>query len=473
MKYTKLIAILVLLWASSCQKVIDLSPPSEMNEADFYQNADDIESAVNACYSSLQLEGQYGLNFVFLMEIRSDNATLEDFSKSGARYGDIETFNESTANPVIEQAWRDSYKCIQRCNIILSRVDAIEMSEGVKSMRKGEVAFLRALTYFNLVRLWGDVPLITDEIEDPFSSFGTARTDKDIVYEQIITDLEYATSVLPAVSLDAGRVTSGAAESLLGKVYLTLGKYVEASTHLENVIAQGNYRLLDEFAEVFATENENSSEIIFSVQYKGGSEGEGSVYTNQFAPQGATGLVGGIGKTSGDNIPTSSLYNSYTSKDIRLKASIGTYPDGRLYNKKYEGTPIIAGSSDNNFIVLRYADVLLMAAEALNEQGYNNSNAFKYLNMVGLRAGLDTVNTAQLTDQRSFREYIALERRRELAFENHRWFDLLRTQRAEEVMNKHVVFGTTLKMGAHQLVYPIPQRELNADPNGMKQNPGY
>lgn len=462
-----------LLFFCSCKKMIDLSPKSEMNEKDFYQTVEDIEQAVTACYGSLQLEGQYGLNYVFLMEIRSDNATLEDFSKSGARYGDIESFNESTNNPVIEQAWRDSYKGIQRCNIILNRINDVEMDEQMRNVRKGEVYFLRALTYFNLVRLWGDVPLITDEITDPFKAFGTARTSADKVYSQIIEDLKGAVSVLPVSTNEPGRVSLGAAQTLLGKVYLTQHNYTDAITELESVIHMGNYTLLEDFADVFDLKNENNNEIVFAVQYKGGSEGEGSRYSNQFAPQGASSVVGGVGKTSGDNIPTPSLYKVYETADKRLKATIGIYPDGRFYNKKYLSTPVIDGSADNDFIILRYADVLLMAAEAYNELSYGNSNAFTYLNMVHQRAGLPELTGKEIGNQESFRTYVADERQRELAFENHRWFDLLRTGKALVTMNNHVIYGTKLTMKDYQVVYPIPQREINTDPNGMKQNPGY
>lgn len=470
----RFIVILFCLFSlTACRKMIDLAPPSEMSEADFYSTEDDIEQAVSACYAALQSEGQYGLNYIFLMEIRSDNSSLEDFSKSGARYGDIEAFKESTANPVIEQAWRDSYKGIQRCNILLSRINDVPMNEIKKNTRKGEVYFLRALTYFNLVRLWGDVPLVTEEINDPFKSFGVARTPADAIYNAITDDLGKSIELLPAVTNDPGRVTQGAAKVLLGKVYLTLHRYNEASILLEGIINSGGYKLFEDFETLFDPKNENCSEIIFAVQYRAGSEGEGSRYANQFAPQGASSLVGGVGKTSGDNIPTQSLYKEYAAGDKRLKATIGTLPDGRYYNKKFLSKPVQDGSADNNFIVLRYADVLLMAAECRNELGYGNTKAFGYINEIRKRAGLKEFTASDLGDQASFRKYIAAERRRELAFENHRWFDLVRTGEAVNTMNNHVVFGTKLKMGAHQAVYPIPQRELDADPTGMNQNPGY
>lgn len=472
MRIVLIVCISVFL-LSSCKKMIDLAPPSEMSEGDFYQTGGDIEQAVTACYGMLQSEGQYGLNYVFLMEIRSDNASLEDFSKSGARYGDIEAFNESTANPVIEQAWRDSYKGIQYCNAVLANIDEVEMSDMVKAERKGEVYFLRALTYFNLVRLWGDVPLITEKISDPFKSFGTPRTPADKIYAQIKEDLNNAVDMLPVNPSEPGRAGKGAAQVLLGKVHLTLHNYMDAASILQTVIQSGAYELQENFEDVFKISNENNSEIIFSIQYMGGSEGEGSGYSNQFAPQGVTSIVGGIGKTSGDNTPTASLYRAYAQNDKRLEVTIGLVPDGRFYNKKYLSTPVLPESADNNFIVLRYADVLLMAAEALNEIGYNTAEPFEYINAIRSRAGLKEFTSNSLKDQAAVRSYIADERQRELAFENHRWFDLLRTGKALEVMNSHEVYGTQLNMGQHQVVFPIPQRELNTDPNGMIQNPGY
>ena len=289
-----------------------------------------------------------------------------------------------------------------------------------------------------------------------------------------MTDLNDASELLSekvAVS-KTGSVTAGAANALLGKVYLTLKDYSKAEVALKKVIDSKVYKLLDNYADVFDVTNKNSAESIFEIQYNKDVTDQGSRFANIFAPKGSTEVTGGVGTSLGDNTPTEDLYRKYEEGDLRRDVSIGQVADGRIYCKKFVVAPVLPNQSDANFIVLRSADVLLMYAEALNEKGYKaDGNALNYLNDIHERAGLKAYTTDELSSQELFREAVWKERRFELAFENHRWFDLLRTGKAVEIMNSSV--NGEFIVETYQLLFPIPQSQIDASPNKMTQNDKY
>ncbi|MEX0315731.1 MAG: RagB/SusD family nutrient uptake outer membrane protein [Allomuricauda sp.] len=483
-----IILIIAVISFHSCSDELNLNPISTPSLSDFFKNAADIEAAVNGAYDALQQKGQYGQSFPFLMEVRSDNTEESDDGNSGGVFADIDLFLIEPSNSLLEDAWADSYDGIQRCNAILNRIDAIEdMDEGTKTIRKGEVLFLRGLMYFNLVRLFGDVPLVITETTDPFDAFGNGRNQVSEVYAQIVNDLTMASSSLPANQSVVGKATSGAAFALLGKVQLTLGNYSEAISALGNV---SGYSLVPNYADIFGEANENNVESIFEVQYVSGSGstfianglgnalGEGSAYANLFAPVGGSSIVIN-GNSLGSNRPTSDLWNSYDPTDLRRDANIGQFgPDNVRYPIKLVGPAAGDLDSDVNAIVLRYADVLLMHAEALNEQGYvADGQAFDLINQIRARAGLADLTSATVANQQEFRLAVENERRWELAFENHRWFDLIRTGRALEVIQNHTTETANnpvllSSVSNNQLLFPIPQNEIDTNPD-LTQNPGY
>ena len=481
MKRTILIITLCSLISFSCEDQLELEPISEFTSASFYKTQEDLENAVNASYASLQSDGQYGQNFSYLMTVRSDIATVQSLAFSGSIYGDIESFSLNPLNFIIEQTWEDIYQGIQRCNIVLNRIDGVSFDEELRQIRKGEIKFLRALMYFNAVRLWGDIPLVLNETEDPLSLANATRTPVDQVYEQIILDLQESIEALPTHGQqDTGRASKEAAQVLLAKVYLTLQNYPRVVSTLNNVV--GSFNLLQNFEDVFDPSNKNHAESIFDVQFNSSIQGEGSMYANLFAPNNIDGneLVNGTGRVLGLNLPTEEFLNSFTSEDARRGITIdrGATSDV-LFQKKYlDPSPIFNPSKftntdcNNNFIVLRYADVLLMLAEALNEISYvANGDAFNYLNQVHQRAGLEAYTNSDLPDKERFREAVLAERAFELSFENHRWFDLLRTGNALEVMNNHTSFHGQFNVSDFQLLYPIPQSQIDA--GSIDQNPGY
>ena len=484
LKYN-LIAIALLGFSfSSCSDFLEQNPQTDLSENDFYKTADDILSAVNGAYSSLQEGDIYGNWYVF-GEIPSDN-TRNQLSGSVTTQNEFDQFYIDTQNSMIANFWKAAYKVINRTNTILGRIDGIEINTELANRYKLECKFIRALMYFNLVRVYGDVPLVLKEISIS-ESYDILREPKENVYNQIIADLKEAQDLPVSYSTaEDGRATQGAAKALLANVYMTLHKYAEAETILAEIINSGRYSLLentpgslniDGYKNVFSPVNHNSKEGIFEIQFLKGGYGEGSNYANNFAPENSGTNVVAVGGTDGNNIPEMDIYNAYEEGDLRrdFSMSLGYY-DNRKNNEwvesryvcKFMDVPYQNNDASNNYPVIRYADVILMYAEALNQNG-KTAEACKYLNMTRRRGfGYQTTETSpvdlQTTDKAQFALMVEQERRVELAFENHRWFDLIRTGRAVEVMR-----SKGFSLNETNLICPIPQKQIDVNPK-LTQN---
>ena len=280
---------------------------------------------------------------------------------------------------------------------------------------------------------------------------------------------------------------------LLAKVYLTRGDFGNAQTQLNSIVNSGQYRLLENYADIFDPANKNHAESIYQVQFREGPEGESSNFIYQFGPVASRGVVFlGPQSSPGRNIPTNDMVEAYEENDLRRDVSIAFFdrdPSPLYYVNKYNNdTDPDFPRTPDNWPLYRYADALLMLAEVINEQGYQVGRPFELLNMIRMRAGLPELTPSDLPNQEAFRDALAQERRVELAFENHRWFDLVRTGKAIEVMTAFgiqevanptlvppdfVPYGPqSFNITAEKLVYPIPVRELELNPN-ITQNPGY
>ena len=469
---------------TSCSDFLEQNPQTDLSENDFYKTADDILSAVNGAYSSLQEGDIYGNWYVF-GEIPSDN-TRNQLSGSVTTQNEFDQFYIDTQNSMIANFWKAAYKVINRTNTILGRIDGIEINTELANRYKLECKFIRALMYFNLVRVYGDVPLVLKEISIS-ESYDILREPKENVYNQIIADLKEAQGLPVSYSTaEDGRATQGAAKALLANVYMTLHKYAEAETILAEIINSGRYSLLentpgslniDGYKNVFSPVNHNSKEGIFEIQFLKGGYGEGSNYANNFAPENSGTNVVAVGGTGGNNIPEMDIYNAYEEGDLRrdFSMSLGYY-DNRKNNEwvesryvcKFMDVPYQNNDASNNYPVIRYADVILMYAEALNQNG-KTAEACKYLNMTRRRGfGYQTTETSpvdlQTTDKAQFALMVEQERRVELAFENHRWFDLIRTGRAVEVMR-----SKGFSLNETNLICPIPQKQIDVNPK-LTQN---
>ena len=463
MKKYILYTLLILVSSSCTKEFTELSPISERNMEFAYKTESDFVLAINGLYDALQLNGTYGKTYLLLNEMRSDNT-----SNGGGCNGiaqslcDVELFKEITTANELSSAWSDSYKGIARCNIILDKIDASVVPDALKKRYKGEALYIRSLLYFNLAVIFGNVPLQLTDVASP-ADVNLKQYPATEIYKQIITDLIAAEPLLPAkyTGADIGRATSGAVNALLGKVYLTNGEKTSAVTALNKVVDSKNYSLATDYAKLWGAANENGPESIFEIQYKTGGQGEGSGYFEYFAS-----ILGRSGGVGGGNTPmtmTTDLLAAYKTGDLRYAKSVyrnNKIPD-TTYSLKYISTQTTTFDGDNNWYVSRYADVLLMLAEALGE----SAQAYTYINQVRARAGLPAISA---TTAGTFAQKLLYERRIEFALENHRWQDLLRFGVAKSVMAKQLA----VPEADIRLLFAIPQKEIDVSNGKLVQNPG-
>lgn len=462
----------------SCKKdFIGLTPISTVTVDVLYKTDKDFQDAVIGCYTPLQ--AQYN-NFWVFGDLRADDSRHEVLANLSRVAVDVFTLNND--DPLLRDTWRNYYQVISRANEILSKIEPADVAVVKnKERHKAEAKFLRALAYFDLVRIFGDVPLLTSPVSVD-DSYKTGRQKAEQVYsEVIIPDLTAAENNLPATysGTDVGRPTKGAAKALLGKVYLTRKDFPKAEAKLQEVTTMG-YDLLPNYKELFDySKNEHHKEYIFDIEYEEGI-GEGNGITNAFLPQ-FTPIadVFGVKGTLGDNnAPPPHLFNLFEPGDVRRDITVvqGGVVDKngnfvklpaqtqQSFTLKYITPVPSGGDSKANWKVIRYADVLLMYAEALNENGKTDA-AITNLNKVRSRA---KVGTYSGLSQAETREKIYLERRLELSSEGQRWFDLVRTGRALAVM---APYG----MKPYMTVFPVPLNQLQIinDRSVFPQNPGY
>jgi len=484
-----IVSILALMLNACSKDFLDINPKTFVSSASFFQTESDFTQALNGAYSALR--NVYNDAYV-MGEMRSDNThyyyKYSDRGPQNVGKEDVSGFVDDAINQYSASKYYSCYLGISRTNAVIDRLTASTLSSAVKDKIAGEAKFLRAFYYFELVQYYGDVPLYLTEVSSEGQTV-LPRSAKADVYKQIIADATEAISKLPATQTEKGRVTKGSAKTLLGYVYMTQKQYVLAQAQLTDVTGLG-YSLLPDYGSIFDTKNKNNAESIFEVQYQQGNQGQQSGWTYQFIPglldtKVITGITGNNQTSGGWNIPTEDLLASYEAGDKRKDASIAmgyTNESGTFiampFIKKYLHAHSIFFNCDDDWMVYRYADVLLLLAESLNEQG-KSSEALTHLNKVRSRAGL--VNATE-TNQAALRIIIAHERRVELAFENHRWLDLVRTGQAITVMS---AFGTKMKqlhsdyllartynVTENRLIFPIPQNEITLNP-ALTQNPGY
>lgn len=485
----KIISVIIAsLFLAACRKsFIERNPISTVSTDALFKTDKDFQDAVVGIYNGLRAPYQYFWQFG---DLRGDDTKHDP--ASGLELIRIDNFTMDNDDAVLRNAWRDYYNIIYRANTVLARIEKADTAlVKNKAQHIGEAKFLRALAYFDLVRIFGDVPMVTTPITIE-EGYKTGREKVAKIYDEvIIPDFMDAENKLPQnyTGTDVGRATKGAAKALLGRVYLTRKEFVKAEVKLKEVTQMG-YALLKNFNDLFDyNKNEHHSEYIFDVEYLDGGLGLGSNFTNTFTLEfqfGGKALVdelskiygilpGALGGSAGN--PTAGLFAAFDSADLRKDITVakgvvglnGQYiplsPTGvSSFTKKYMGPLKANGDSKANWKIIRYADVLLMYAEALNENG-KTSEALGFLNQVRTRAGLKGFTNLS---QNETREKIYQERRFELYLEGHRWFDLVRTGRALSVMQP---FG----MKPYMTLFPIPLRQIELINNRtiFPQNPGY
>ena len=466
--YKLTLVAFLFLAASGCKdSFLELAPASNANADIFYKTKADLDLAVNAAYSTLYRVYDPEGPISYTGEMMGDNATLYIIAGNQTDKFAFRDYNLKTNNTMVYSFWQTFYKALYSVNIVLSKVESSDLEAADKENIKAQMSFLRGLYYFNMVRLWGDLPLVTTPltVEETYS---VVRSPKEEVYKLILDDLKYATEKLPETNV--GRASKAAALTALGEVYLTLNDKVNAAAALTPIYNSNQYSLQPTYASVFGPNVKNTKESIFEIQYLGGGSTSNGTYSRYYAvfyPN--VNLLGFDG--TGMNQVTDDLYNEYEANDPRREVSIALgFQNGSVFqSQKYpikwadptaakSGTTILA---NNNFMIYRYADVLLMLSEATGDS--------KYLNAVRARAGLPLYGTAAYPSAKYPTLELAIEheRRVELAIEFHRWFDLKRTDRVIPVLT-----AKGKPVTSEKLLLPIPEI-VRVQNSAITQNKGY
>jgi hypothetical protein len=515
------------LMLTACKKNIDRYPLNNVTINAYYKNTAEVQIALNGCYAGLR---STMLEEWQMTELRSDNSIMGNAGSTSVpnrEKSDLDQFIPSTSLAAIYTYWSSVYFNIKNINTLLNSLEVnydpaagtisrgtttVEISENALKELSAQAAFLRAYHYFNLVRLYGGVFLVHEPINGTQATALQRATVNDI-YKFIIADLQYAIANGVSSSYSAfiaansgsnvGKVNAWTAKAYLAKVYLTLNRKSDALVLLDDVIANSGYGLLatgvNPYADIFSISNEMNREVMFAVRYKAGGIGIGSPWPNTFAPElSGTAVVNGDG--DGFNTGTIELEQAYSPADLRKAVNVAVWSSGnnrRVYARKHITPVNLVDDGENDWIVLRYADIVLMKAEA---SGYSAAS-LSLINLTRARAGLGATPltlTSVPTEQR-FADSLSRERRLEFAFENVRWYDLLRfnttlpaqSQDAVARMKAHIAFMFASHYGRYpapvlslatlqsyvtneRLLLPIPQREIDTNTKiKIEQNPGY
>lgn len=480
---------------TSCSDFLDLSPKNTVDPG--VTMTDSVATALsNACYRTLQSSNMYNQR-IWTLDIVAGNSLVG----AGGGTDGLETIQASnfiaqTDNGMALYMWRSPWVGIGQCNILLKNLStATGLSQAIKDRSMGEAYFLRAHYYFILVRLYGGVPLRLEPF-NPGESTAIARNTLEETYTQIMNDCQNAIDLLPTKasydSKNVGRACKEAAMAMMADIYLTLAPdhkdyYAKAADLCKGISTMGYDLSTCKYVDNFDATINNGPESLFEVQYSGnteydfwGNNPQSSWLSTFMGPRNADFVAGGYGW----NQPTQEFVDQYEQGDKRKDLTVFYQGcpdfDGKQYKSSYSNTGYNVrkflvpksispeyNTNPENFVIYRYADVLLIEAEALNEQGLTTEAAAP-LNIVRTRAGLPSVSNLSQADMR---EKIIHERRMELAFEGHRWFDLIRLDHGNYALNylKSIGKGNVTK---DRLLFPIPQTEMDAN-SLMTQNPGY
>ncbi|GAB2777704.1 RagB/SusD family nutrient uptake outer membrane protein [Rhabdobacter roseus] len=472
---------------TSCNEPLQEEVFSFISTVNFYKTAADADAAVIAAYEPFVSDNYYRRNLYNVCLLADDQVTIG----RNPQFQEMDNFNMAADHPFTTNLWVQMYRGINRANTGIKRIPGIDMDATRRASLMGECYFIRAYNYFNLVRLFGGVPFTTDEIET-VDQTNSPKASKEVIYEQIIADLLQAESTLPTsrTGIEVGRVTKSAAQTLLADVYLTLERWPEAASKAKAVMDVGNHQLLTDFTRVFAVNNENNAEIIFSIQFDGNTIGN---WLASFAHAGGTtnpNCANGVQVWSveeksdmwlnwdeNDKRRAFTVYDRFVNKagqTINVYNTERPFPAFGKYNAPNE---VNESSCPLNPIVYRYADVLLIYAEAASQAaGAPTAEAYAAINQVrrrGYGLPLGTVSAQDLPaglSREAFRSAVLRERSLEFVIENRRLFDLMRTGQFPAILKTQ---GKNINERA--TLFPIPLAEINANTSLTQadQNPGY
>lgn len=497
-----------ILAGPSCKKsFLEESDPNAITLSNNFKSPNDVLLAVNGIYESLRSGNNIGESSDLWTDQRSDDTGTNDSQSNAGEPFQFNNFSLIPSNTYLKSHWVSLYGTITRANVVLSHIDDVQFTDNnLKLQYTAEAKFLRALEYFHLVRLWGDVPLVTKQLSSTEVAAATFREKQAAVYAQIIADLTDVinNSPLPNLQKDAGigRVSKAAANTLLGQVYLTMATTLEgtdkladlnnAKTYLTNAYNMRSFGALSEipYTDVFDVNKKSTCpELIFQIVNRQADVNYSSVVAANYQAKGETINSQKASSGAGYNV-THDLINEYEVGDPRMAFSVKFANDPIVkdyFVTKFRDASDAAGKlgyGGNDCILMRYADVILMLAEVNVGLG-DNLAATQYLDMVRARAGMAPYAVA-LTDPLYSSRFPTLklailhERRVELAFEHHRWYDLLRAFNTEELVTyfkgkSQANFGSAqlANFSSKDRYYPIPFDEYKLDPVKMYQNPGY
>ncbi len=486
----KYIIVVIPLILGSCTDLVE-NPSSNQVTSQFYKNESDATAAVTAVYAALKKGGDDQTLYNRGIQIATEMTTDDYVAGPRAINSNVQALSKlayDASNDRMQSIWQDSYSAINYANIAIDKIAQISegnINETVRKRLINEAKFLRALNYFNLVRWFKYIPLVLHETTNLSSeNLNVSQVSEDSVYTQIIADLKDAEN-LPTPSEyssdNAGRASAGSAKAILAKVYLTREQWSLAAEKSKEIIDSEWYDLFDNFNDVFDASTKNGKEHIFSVQFKGNT-GTG---TQILASSSATNEVPGINGVHNDAYNTgSNLYNSFSVNDKRLPVTFVTEMVSPMNSKTYTlSTPHFykyydpnsvgdQGNSSRNIPVIRYAEVLLIYAEAINEVNEGpTSDAYAAIDKVRSRAGISKLaDIAPNLSEDAFRDSVFQERRKEFVYEYNRWFDLSR--RGADYYVKTLKAAGKTNAAPRHIHFPIPQRELDLNPN-LKQNPDW
>jgi len=476
-------AFSAVLFTASCKKdFLNVPPQAQQPSVTFWKTPEDALKGVNAIYANLRSWNNVAFNTIAIESTGSDEADKGSTPTDATFFNLYDQFTVTATHGTLQDFWTGQYQNINLCNQVLDNIPNIAMDETLRNRYLAEAKFVRAYSYFRLVRAYGNVVLRLHVPKDN-SEYNLPQSDKATVYAQIEKDLNEAATVLPQSygAADLGRATKGAAIGLHAKVAMYQNKWADVLSLTNQVMTMG-YDLFPDFEKGFRTQNENNIESLFEVQAEL-VPGNGDASNSQYSQvQGVAGIMGW-----GFNTPSEALANAFEPGDPRRDATIlfkgETTPQGDLIptsvpNERYNQKSYVPFAmrvsgfnegAQQNFRVLRFADILLMNAEAANEQG-NPSQALTSLNRVRKRARGGNNNIlpdVTTTDKTALRTAIWKERQVELAMENDRYFDVIRQGRGA------AVFGVKGWKANKNEVWPIPQNEIELSGNLLTQNPGY
>ncbi|HEV2478941.1 MAG TPA: RagB/SusD family nutrient uptake outer membrane protein [Puia sp.] len=481
---------LIILLAMGCSKnYLDRNNPATLTYSDIYNTPDDFEAALAGCYQSIQ--GPSTTN-IFIGDLPSDNVYVSRFQPTGD-LTDFDDLNYNAQDGTLDTYWANNYTTIERVNLLINKMTNSGIDSTQRLRITAEAEFLRAYSYFNLVRVFGGVPLY-EKPTDINTVFSVPRSAPKDVLNFAVSDLQAAENVdsyrTPAqLASTGGRATTMAAKTLLGKVYLWEKDFKDAETTLADIVSNsGSYGLEKDLSALYSPENPNDKEIIFSVNYERAA-GFGSPFVNAFIPYDAPPSLGiypniTVLDGSGDGMIEPYVAAKFSPGDKRAALmdtavfSVLSTVDTNIYSTKYiDPQTTFNYLSGSNTIILRYADVLLMYAEALNEDG-KTAQAYQYINMVRERAGIADLPGGYSHDQMF--QALADERQKEFLLEGDRWFDLRYRGMPflEQTMNNfkpnaYLTRDQNIQVTDNLLLFPIPADQILLKPSVLTQNPGY